>query len=262
MRSHVDPVQLLGGPTRRLKTLPSGEAVYHLPQWGRAGDVGRVAILRRLTLPYARDPQIRQVAVGILRAARVAPRDYRGQAAAILRWLQNPQNVYYLNEPGELLQSPHRTLTSKQGDCDDLALLGAALLESIRLPTRFVLSGRGRNGRMIRWVEGTKPPRGVRWSHIYLLVRPHPFNPAPLLAFEPTLPRPLGWDVTQHSQQGRSALPELGGAYGEGEPVTPEPGSPLAVVRGLPWREIAIATIPTVLSAVLTAVVLNSLASR
>jgi len=252
MRSTLDPVALLGGPTRALPgvTLPSGEQVYHLPQWGRAGDIGRVGILRKLVNGYGRDPRLRAVAAQIV--AQVPARDYRGQAAAIQRFLQ--QRIRYLNEPGELLQAPLYTLRCGHGDCDDMAMLGAALLWSIRLPCRFVLSGKSRSGRVVRWVEGQRPPRGVKWSHIYLCVRLHPFDPrAPWCSLEPTLQVPLGWDVAQQAARaGGAALPELAGAAAD----EADSGSSLVsdgaeFVSSLPWREIVAATLPLVFSTIL-----------
>ena len=90
-----------------------GAKVYHLPNWGKMGDKGRVAYINKLIKSYGRDPRLRQVALDIVRKAGVPPRDYKGQAAALLHWVNN--EIYYVNEPGEQLQSVWYTLRTKPG---------------------------------------------------------------------------------------------------------------------------------------------------
>ena len=216
----VHPLALLGGPTRNLGTLPTGEEVYHLPQWGKVGDVGRIKILRKLIMGYSRDPRIRTMAAGIISRAGVQARDYIGQANAILHWAR--ATVTYLNEPGELLQSPWYSLgLNREGvkvrpataDCDDFVLLIGSLLGSIRLPTKLVLSGTRPDGVKVRYIESVgRPRRRVKWSHIYLMVGSPPFKPSTWTFMEPTLNVPIGWEVVNNGQSG--VLPELAGAYG------------------------------------------------
>lgn len=264
-----NPVSLLGNGARSLGTLPTGEDVIHLPRWGKVGDVARLKIIRKLIKGYGRDPRIRTMALGIIRG--VPARDYLGQANAILQWAR--KTVPYVNEPGELLQSPWYSLgidrTGAQvrppsADCDDFALLIGSLLESIRLETRLVLSGAHPRGGKVRYVEGVgKPPRGVRWSHIYLTVGTPAFHPTTWTFMEPTLNVPIGWEVVKDGQRG--VLPELSGAYGLApwgsadaldpvEEVRAEReqrrANAVEWVRGLPWAEIVAGTLPMVLSAI------------
>lgn len=62
-------------------------------------------------------------------------------AGAIYDWMK--YNIIYTRDPYmvERLQSPDVTLRVKSGDCDDMAILGAALLESLGIPVRFHLTG-------------------------------------------------------------------------------------------------------------------------
>ena len=252
-------------------TLPTGEDVYHLPAWGKVGDVGRLKIIRKLIKGYGRDPRIRTMATGITQAAGVQARDYEGQAAAILKWAR--ATVPYVNEPGELLQSPFYSLGMDRSgqkvrpasaDCDDFVLLIGSLLESIRLETRLVLSGGLPGGRKVRYVEGQgRPQRGVQWSHIYLMVGTPAFRPTKWTYMEPTLNVPMGWEVVANGQRG--VLPELAGAYGASawgaeeaqaaEEVQAEKAQRMMMasdfVRGLPWTEIVAGTLPMVLSAIM-----------
>ena len=267
----LHPLALLGNGARSLGTLPTGEDVYHLPKWGKVGDVGRLKIIRKLIGGYQRDPRIRTMALGIIASARVPARDYIGQANAILKWAR--ATVPYVNEPGELLQSPFYSLgldrsgaqvRPPSADCDDFVLLIGSLLGSIKLDTKLVLSGASPTGGKVRYIEGQgKPQRGVSWSHIYIMVGTPAFNPTSWTFMEPTLNVPIGWDVVKDGQRG--VLPELAGAsYGAmtwgAEGAASEDADAdrkqrrLAMsewVKGLPWSEIVAGTLPMVLSAIL-----------
>jgi hypothetical protein len=197
----------VGGMQARRVNLDSAKT-YHLPAWGETSDPKRIAILRRIALASGRDPRVATVAIGILRDNGVQPRDYVNQARVLLKFVQH--RIYYANEPGERLQDPAYTLRVRYGDCDDMALLLAALCESIRLPWRFVISGR-RGSRIVRWVEGT-PYRDAKWAHIYLQIGDRPFAPKTWRFAEPTLRTvDLGWDVVEASKGGSAPLPELSG---------------------------------------------------
>jgi len=267
----LNPVALLGNGARSLGTLPTGEDVVHLPRWGKVSDVKRLKIIRKLINGYQRDPRIRTMALGIISRAGVPARDYLGQANAILRWAR--ATVPYVNEPGELLQSPFYSLgldrsgqqvRPPSADCDDFAILIGSLLGSIRLETRLVLSGTHPRGGRVRFVEKQgRPQRGVRWSHVYIMVGTPAFSPTTWTFMEPTLNVPIGWEVVKDGQRG--VLPELAGTYGASawgeESLDPtddaraerEQRRLAAVewVKSLPWVEIVAGTLPMVLSAIL-----------
>jgi transglutaminase-like putative cysteine protease len=139
----------INGPNTHLK-------VWHLPNWKKGNDVQRIAVLRKIASESGRDPRFATLAVSILKAHNIPPRDYKAQANALLKWVQH--NIYYVNEPSERLQDPMYTLKIGYGDCDDMAILLGTLYESIRLDWRFVLSGKV-NGKLTRWIEGTPLPR-------------------------------------------------------------------------------------------------------
>ena len=208
----VDPwskVQL-GGALADAKPYSFPDKCYEFKGWRRWSETKRVAKIREITLEYGSDPRVRHAAVTILKSARVPPRGYKNWAAqkALLKWVQ--KNIYYVNEPGEVLQTPAVTLQLRYADCDDMAILLGSLFHSVRLPFRFVLSGTLKGGHTVRWVEGHgRPPKGVTWSHIYLCVGNQPFNPTSWKYAEPTLRKAeLGWDVVQ---AGGQILPEMAG---------------------------------------------------
>lgn len=242
---------------------------YHLPQWGGMNDPKRLAALRKIALEAGRDPRIATVAINVFREAGVQPRDYAGQAAALLKFTQT--RIFYANEPGERLQDPAYTLRVGYGDCDDMALLLAALCESVRLPWRFVISGK-RGNRVVRWMEGT-PYSPARWAHIYLAIGDRPFAPRKWTFAEPTLKTvPFGWDVVAASKGGTVPLPELAGpslvALGDAAPGEDDGKS--LTVRGviadvrksLTPRRIVVGLIVGFVTGVLTRPLVNAVMKR
>jgi len=199
-------------PVESLETkaneLDLGDAkTYHLPDWANLSHPQRLSVMRQISMMRGRDPRIAKLAVNILRRSGAGPRQYDLQAAALLKWVQDPRNVYYVNEPGERLQDPIYTIKVGQGDCDDQCILLAALYESVGLPWKFVLSGRNSVGEKLRYIEGDPIPE-ARWAHIYLAVGTPPFNPVRWYFAETTIVGvPLGWDVIDGDT---SYLPEMG----------------------------------------------------
>ena len=191
---------------------------YLIEGWGSMGDAKRLKVIREVALRRGRDPRIATLVIQIIREAGCQPREYEKQAAALLKWVQNPKNIYYVNEPGERLQDPLYTLKVKYGDCDDMALLLCCFFESIKLEWKLVISGRNKKTRQkVRHVEGHYLDPNAAWSHIYCAVGTPPFNPKKWYYCEPTLQGvPLGWDVVSGSAD---MMPEMGGSGGGGGAV-------------------------------------------
>lgn len=68
-------------------------------------------------------------------------KDYVCEAAALQRYVQ--QKIRYTRDINnvETVQFPEQTLQMGTGDCDDMAVLLAALAESVGFPTRFAAIG-------------------------------------------------------------------------------------------------------------------------
>jgi len=239
---------VLGTP---VKPLESGTPkVMDLPAFDGYADPKKLDVISRIAEQAGRDPQLATVAVNIFREYKVAPRDYRGQAAALLRWVQ--KNIYYVNEPDERLQDPFYTLKVKYGDCDDLAILVYALARSVRLPARLVISGTTKNGRKVRYHHGDRNfDRRVDWSHIYLMIGDRPYGEPRWSYAEPTLNVPLGWDVVSHNG---NVLPEMSNpsSYGSAMssipmsvPVLPESGTPKRFAPTFPSLSAGVPRSPT-----------------
>ncbi|MDZ7361174.1 MAG: transglutaminase family protein [candidate division KSB1 bacterium] len=147
----------------------------HIPK-GYAGTLATVQYISDLIKQGAKDFCVRQMAIGILRQYRVSPKDYLGEICALFDWVKN--NIRYTKDTYrvELLHSARRMLELRAGDCDDMTILLAAMLESVGHPVRLVIVGRNLR-------------RKNQFSHIYLetLYRDR------WIALDPTMNKPAGW---------------------------------------------------------------------
>lgn len=125
-----------------------------------------------LAREYRRHPLIRELAEEVIE--HVPARDRPGNVRALwqfvrrfIKYVPDIRNV-------ETLHTPIRLLKNRAGDCDDQALLLAALLESVGQGTRFVAMGfqRGRYSHVLAetWLGGGWVP------------------------LETTVERPFGWN--------------------------------------------------------------------
>ena len=190
--------------------------VYHLPDWHKLSHPERLVVIRKVAEARGRDMRIARLAVSILRKAGARPRQYERQAAALLRWVQDPENVYYVNEPSERLQDPLFTLKVRMGDCDDQVILLCCLFESIRLSWKLCLAGVNvKTGEKVRYIEGQPVPPDCAWTHIFCMVATPPFKPKHWYWCETTVEGvPLGWDVKDGDRRYLpKGLPEMQSAY-------------------------------------------------
>tara|TARA_Y100000296_G_C5129620_1_gene234786 strand:+ start:19 stop:873 length:855 start_codon:yes stop_codon:yes gene_type:complete len=268
-------------PTKELHWLPNTAValpegpdgyqgrLYHVAGWNRLNDYERVRRLTHMGQEYGNDPRMRFFTVNqVLKPAGVEPRDYKGQAGAILKWVQ--QNIYYTNEPGEQIQSPWWSLKEKTGDCDDLAVLMYSMAYSIRLPVRLALGGRDKRTRQpVRWLWGEpKPPKSHKFYHIYCQFGWPPFKPTTWASGEPTMKNaPLGYDVVEHgfrrydlpgAPMANTVQPEGMAGYGQ---VTVE-GDMIEVIEHPIVRFVKWINWQTVMTGVLTAVISGLVMAR
>ncbi len=252
--------------------------IWHVRGWHGWSDRRKLRKLRELAEQYGNDPKMRWFVVQKVLMGNAQPRDYRAQAQAILSYVQN--EIFYVNEPGEQIQSPWATLREKNGDCDDMAVLIVAMATSIGLPNRYVLAGRDRKGKSIRYAEGRRaPPAGVNFFHIYCDMGWPPMKPTTWAAAEPTIKGlPLGHDVVLHGMpdgaRGGSDV-NFSGAYGNTPRPTAEPvmdltedaevkafldeQNPVAIVRNygvkgllakVPWLDVFFGALQGVVTAI------------
>jgi hypothetical protein len=144
---------------------------------GYPGTLKTVEHIIDLIKQGAKDFHVRQTAIDILLQRGIKPKDYLGEIKALFEWVQ--QNVRYTKDTFrvEVLHSAKRMLELRAGDCDDMAILLGAMLESIGHPVRLVLSG-------------PDPLRQDLFSHIYLEV----FYKGRWIPLDATMPHPMGWE--------------------------------------------------------------------
>jgi hypothetical protein len=117
--------------------------------WIPNGDFGTLATvgwMRRLARSGSTDPLVRYTASAIVR--EVPGKDAMGQARAIRSWLsewtqflRDPNGTELLHSPRHLLSVLRQTRLPLRIDCDDVAVLGAALGGAVGLRARFVIVG-------------------------------------------------------------------------------------------------------------------------
>lgn len=99
-------------------------------------------LLRRIRNKYKTNPKIRVKALEIVSNIPVrTPTPYLEYIQAIYDYLS--KNMRYLRDANlvDTIQTPEITLDFMSGDCDDMAVLSASLLESIGYRTQFVITG-------------------------------------------------------------------------------------------------------------------------
>jgi hypothetical protein len=114
---------------------------------------GVLSAASKLVTKYTGDERIRSLALKItstIRRHRLTGqpdlRNIDAIASAIYKWMV--RNVNYVRDPWDVerIQSPFVTITQRAGDCDDHAILGAALMQSLGIQTGFrIVSRTGRH---------------------------------------------------------------------------------------------------------------------
>lgn len=155
---------------------PTTATLSGLPS-GPAGVLATLKAMRRLVRQGKKSLPVRSQAANIVQ--HLPGKDFSGEIRAVHQWVKS--NIRYVKDINgvETLTTPEKILELRHGDCDDQAVLVAALLESIGHPTRFVAIGfNADNYKHVyaetllgnKWlsVETTEPvnvgwqPRGVR----------------------------------------------------------------------------------------------------
>lgn len=115
--------------------------VFDLPSSGHAQPRRTLHIMRDVAISGHTDPMVRQVAESIVR--HLPPRDVPTQVEAIRKWLQakfqflrDPTSIEYTKTPRQMLEEV-RDHGVVMGDCDDAAVLAAALGTVIGIAARF-----------------------------------------------------------------------------------------------------------------------------
>lgn len=108
---------------------------------GSAGVRATLKVMRDIARDSRTNYAIRKLAEQIITDANVPAKDWAGEARAVHSWVQNNIRYTYDINGVEQIQTPDKLLETRMGDCDDMSLLTASLLESLGHPTRFVAVG-------------------------------------------------------------------------------------------------------------------------
>ena len=135
------------------------------------GDFGTYLTLGQMRAAVLRDFLAPDVRLTAARIAGAAGPGAEGQALALRQWLED--HVQFVRDPSqtEMLHGPawqvRRALThgTLQIDCDDVAMLAAAMGKAIGLQARFIVVGFGSPKAPFRhvWTELAAPGQHPRW---------------------------------------------------------------------------------------------------
>lgn len=144
---------------------------YDIPQ-GAPGTRATLRLMSRLVRLGRADQKIRQKALDLI--SHIGIKDYRAEIEALFHFVRD--TVRYTQDANgmEQVHSADVVLDQLAGDCDDMSVLLAALLQSIGKPTRFIAVGFG-------------PPG--EFEHVYVEVK----TGNDWLPLDPSVPVEPGW---------------------------------------------------------------------
>ena len=138
--------------------MKSTVSTYTIPQ-GDRGAYETLRIMKRIVLESMRDVSVLDAAKTIIRG--VGGKDRRAQSQAIgawvrssLRFVRDPYGIETVHTPLFMLERI-RTQGLFEADCDDYAVLSAALAKAVGLRTKFVILG--------------FMSKRAQWAHVYTI---------------------------------------------------------------------------------------------
>ena len=109
---------------------------------GVDGNLDTIQVMKKIARERAGDPLVRKLALNILHQYQIPSNHYVDECLAIgdyvkrkVRYVKDPSNIEYLQDPVDLIKQIQAG--TAQGDCDDQALLTAALLLSVGHDPKF-----------------------------------------------------------------------------------------------------------------------------
>ncbi len=117
---------------------PTPTSLLGLPA-GRAGVSATLRIMAQIVKKEKININLRELALSIV--APVPAKCWICEAKAIQKYIH--EHIRYVKDIAgiETVAFPQKTLEYRQGDCDDMAVLAATLLQAIGHPVRFVAMG-------------------------------------------------------------------------------------------------------------------------
>ena len=117
---------------------PTVSYIYRIEE-GAPGVRQTLYVMRDVVRETARDPDFIEYARKLL--SGIPPKDWQREILALFHFVRN--NIRYTLDPDgtEVLATPWSLLQMGSGDCDEMAMLLAALLKASGKPVRFVAVG-------------------------------------------------------------------------------------------------------------------------
>lgn len=109
---------------------------------GFRGVLDTRALMTNHAIMGGKDPLVRATAERII--SGIYGKDYLSEAVALGYWASDQRNIRYTRDPAkvELVKTARLVLLTRAGDCDELAVLLAAMLHAIGITeVRFILVG-------------------------------------------------------------------------------------------------------------------------
>jgi transglutaminase-like putative cysteine protease len=150
-------------------TLPAGDA----------GTKKTLDMMRELAEEGARDLNVRETAIAIVKSVGAAAHDTIAELQALFQFVRD--HVRFTNDilGVETLQGAAYTLRTRAGDCDDRAVLLVALAHSIGIPADFAFK-----------VVALKSSNPHAFSHVFVVANVK----GKRIALDPTYQvNPMGW---------------------------------------------------------------------
>lgn len=168
----------VGGFTVRRGLLPSGDR----------GTRKTLSYMRALAIAGSKEREVREAAIDALNRAGVRDHDPVAELGALFRFVRDDIRFTGDVVGVETLQGPRYTLHLMAGDCDDRAILLAALARSIGVPAELRFR-----------VIGADPRRPARYSHVYVVAQVG----GKQIPMDPTYgENRMGWQVPRPSRLG------------------------------------------------------------
>ena len=99
------------------------------------------SIMNALVERHKTDVQVRIDVADIVRNARLVDGDVRGLCDAVYAWVRGRVKYWKDTSGVETIQAPHVTLALGIGDCDDMSVLAATILQAAGVETKWLLLG-------------------------------------------------------------------------------------------------------------------------
>lgn len=146
-------------------------ALYSIPE-GPSGTLATLNTMRQLAIQGKTYLPLRQLTLSLVQS--IPSKNFLSEAQAIHRFVRDRIRYVMDVHNVETLHTVDAILANGQGDCDDKAILAAAMLESIGHPARFVAMGRAPG----------------EFSHVYV----ETLISGNWRGMELTEPKPFGWE--------------------------------------------------------------------